>query len=55
MFREGISFSVSIALVFLTVRPAECGGFPNVVASEGKIWPQPQVILEGDAKKKTSA
>ena len=59
MFREGISFSFAISLVVLMVtatlvKPAECSGFPNVEASQGKIWPQPQVILEGEEKNWTN-
>ena len=45
----------TIAIVLMVaatlVRHADCNGyssgFPNIEASQGTIWPQPQVILAG--------
>ena len=52
MFQESNFFSFGYLLVCLILsvilgRCIEGSGFPNVIASQAKIWPQPSVILEG--------
>ena len=47
MFQEKILFLFVITIVTF-VRHYNCSGFPNVEASQGKIWPQPQVIQKGN-------